>query len=55
MIPKLKPGFEKNGTVTAANASKINDGASCFVLMNEEQMKANGVMPLGRIVGYADF
>ena len=38
-FPSLKPAFAKNGTITAANASKINDGAAAFVLMSEEAAK----------------
>ena len=49
----LKPAFQKDGTITAANASSINDGASSLVLMSEEALKKHGVEPLGRIVGYA--
>lgn len=47
---KLKPAFVvKNGTITAANASKINDGACAFVLMSEEAAKDRGLKPLARI------
>jgi len=52
-IPTLKPVFKKDGTVTAANASSINDGAAALVLMSEERAKAEGRTPLGRITGYA--
>jgi acetyl-CoA C-acetyltransferase len=48
----LKPAFSKDGTVTAANASSINDGASALVLMSERAVKANKVEPLARLVGY---
>ena len=53
-IPNLRPVFQKDGTVTAANASTINDGASAVVLMSKEKMEALGLKPLARIVGYAD-
>ncbi|MBN8232388.1 acetyl-CoA C-acetyltransferase [Corallococcus macrosporus] len=52
-IPGLKPVFKKDGTVTAANASSINDGAAAVVLMSEERAKAEGRTILGRIKGYA--
>ena len=47
----LKPAFAKDGTITAANASSINDGASALVLASEEAVKAHGLEPLARIVG----
>ena len=50
----LKPAFAKTGTITAANASKINDGACAFILMSEEAAKARGLKPLARIVAYED-
>jgi acetyl-CoA C-acetyltransferase len=53
-FPSLKPAFSKTGTITAANASKINDGAAAFVLMDEEEAKARGLKPLARILGYED-
>jgi len=53
-IPKLRPAFSKSGTITAANASKINDGGCAVVLMSEEKVKETGVKPLARIVSYAD-
>ena len=49
----LKPAFQKDGTITAANASSINDGASALVLASEEAVKAHNLEPLARIVGYA--
>jgi len=52
-IAKLKPAFKKDGTVTAANASAINDGASALVVMSAERAKALGVKPMARITGYA--
>jgi acetyl-CoA C-acetyltransferase len=53
-IPGLKPVFTKEGTVTAANASTINDGAAALVLMSKEKMEALGLKPIARILGYAD-
>ncbi len=53
-IPSLRPVFSKEGTVTAANASTINDGASCIILMSEEKMKELVVKPLAKIRGFAD-
>ncbi len=51
-IGTLKPAFQKDGTITAANASSINDGASALVLASEKAVKELGLEPLGRIVGY---
>jgi len=51
-VPKLKPAFQPDGTVTAANASKINDGGAALALMSAEKAAALGVKPLARIVGY---
>lgn len=53
-IPTLKPVFQKDGTVTAANASTINDGAAALVLMSPEKAKALGIKPIAIIKGYAD-
>ncbi len=52
-IAGLKPAFKKDGTVTAANASAINDGASALVVMSAERARALGVKPRARILGYA--
>ena len=52
-IPQLKPAFAKDGTVTAANASSISDGASALVLMKASKAKALGLSPLARIVGHS--
>ncbi len=52
-ISGLKPAFQKDGTVTAANASGINDGAAAVVLMSAETAKARGLKPLGRIASWA--
>ena len=48
----LKPAFDKEGTITAANASQISDGGSAMVIMSERAVKARGVKPLGQIVSY---
>ena len=53
-FPGLKPAFAKNGTITAANASKINDGAACMVLMSEEAAKKRGLKPLARLMAWED-
>ena len=53
-IPTLNAVFTKDGTVTAANASTINDGAAAVVLMSEEKANALGLKPLAYILGYAD-
>tara|TARA_B110000858_G_C17747957_1_gene448274 strand:+ start:179 stop:1357 length:1179 start_codon:yes stop_codon:yes gene_type:complete len=53
-IPLLKPVFSKDGTVTAANASTLNDGASALILMSEEKAKELNIKPLARIISYAD-
>jgi acetyl-CoA C-acetyltransferase len=53
-IPELKPAFQKDGTVTAANASTLNDGAAALVLMSREKAEQLGLRPLARIAGYAD-
>ena len=52
-LAKLRPAFKKDGTVTAGNASGINDGAAALVLMSEEKAKELGVKPLATIVAYA--
>lgn len=53
-IPSLRPVFDPNGTVTAANASTLNDGASALILASEEAVAKHGLKPLARIVSYAD-
>ncbi len=53
-IPGLKPVFAKEGTVTAANASTLNDGAAALVLMSMEKAQALGLKPLAKIISYAD-
>jgi acetyl-CoA C-acetyltransferase len=52
-LPQLKPAFQPNGTITAGNASSLNDGAAAVVLMSEERAKAEARTILGRIRGYA--
>tara|TARA_R110001592_G_scaffold80658_6_gene240003 strand:- start:6433 stop:7611 length:1179 start_codon:yes stop_codon:yes gene_type:complete len=53
-IPALRPVFSKEGTVTAANASNINDGASAMVLMSKKKADELGIKPIARIIGFAD-
>jgi acetyl-CoA C-acetyltransferase len=53
-IPELRPAFTKEGSVTAANASTMNDGAAALVLMSGEKMNELGLKPLARILSYAD-
>jgi acetyl-CoA C-acetyltransferase len=52
-IPSLKPAFAKDGTITAANASSISDGASALLLMTAEEAAKRGLKPLAKIVGHA--
>ena len=54
-IPTLRPAFSKDGTVTAASASSIADGAAAVVIMDAESARARGVTPLARIVAYASY
>ena len=53
-IPTLRPVFDKEGTVTAANASTLNDGASALILMSKEKMEALGLKAIAKVVSYAD-
>lgn len=53
-IPTLKPAFKKDGTVTAANASSINDGAAFVLLADEAWARQNGLKPIARVTGYAE-
>jgi len=53
-IPSLNPAFQKDGTVTAANASTMNDGAAALVLMSKEKAAELGLKPIARILSYAD-
>lgn len=50
----MKPAFAKNGTITAGNSSKINDGACSIILASEEAVKKYNLKPLARLVSYAD-
>ncbi|HIF14418.1 MAG TPA: acetyl-CoA C-acyltransferase [Bacteroidetes bacterium] len=53
-IPSLRPVFDKEGSVTAANASTLNDGASCLILMSKEKLESLGLKPLAKIISFAD-
>ncbi|MEY4992599.1 MAG: hypothetical protein RI948_1481 [Bacteroidota bacterium] len=53
-IPSLRPAFEKEGTITAANASTLNDGASALILVSEEAVEKYNLKPIAKIVSYAD-
>ena len=53
-IPSLRPVFQKDGTVTAANASTLNDGASALILASKEKVEELGLKPIAKIVSYAD-
>ena len=53
-IPSLRPAFSKDGTVTAANASTINDGASAIIVASEKAVKEMGLTPIAEIVSFAD-
>lgn len=53
-IPGLRPAFSKDGTVTAANASTINDGAAALIIAGENFVKAHGLKPLAEIISFAD-
>ncbi|MDR0802569.1 acetyl-CoA C-acyltransferase [Fluviicola sp.] len=53
-IPALKPAFDKDGTITAANASTLNDGASALILASKEAVEKHGLKPIAKIVSYAD-
>ncbi len=53
-IPQLNPAFQKDGTVTAANASTMNDGAAALVLMSADKVKELGLKPIAKILSYAD-
>ncbi len=53
-IPSLRPAFDKEGTITAANASTLNDGASALVLASKEAVEKHGLKPIAKIVSYAD-
>jgi len=53
-IPELRPVFQKDGTVTAANASTLNDGAAALVLMSKDKMEKLGLKPIAKVIAYAD-
>jgi acetyl-CoA C-acetyltransferase len=53
-IPNLRPVFQKDGTITAANASTLNDGASALILVSGEKVKELGLKPIAKLVGYGD-
>jgi acetyl-CoA C-acetyltransferase len=53
-IPELKSAFQKDGSVTAANASTMNDGAAALVLMSKQKADELGLKPIGKIISYAD-
>lgn len=53
-IPTLKPAFQKDGTVTAANASTMNDGAAALILMSKAKAEQLGIKPIAKVVSYAD-
>lgn len=53
-IPGLKPAFDPEGTITAANASTINDGASALILASKEAVEKYGLKPIAKIIGYGD-
>ncbi len=53
-VPTLKPAFQKDGTVTAANASKLNDGGAALILMSKEKADKLGIKPIAKITGFAD-
>ena len=54
-IPKLRPAFDKEGTVTAANSSSISDGAAALVMMRESTAKKRGLKPIARFLGHSSF
>jgi len=53
-IPSLRPAFDKDGTITAANASTLNDGASALILASKEAVEKHGLKPIAKILSYAD-
>ena len=54
-IPIIKPAFEKNGTITAANASKLNDGAAALLLASREKVKQYNLKPIAKIIAHCSF
>jgi acetyl-CoA C-acetyltransferase len=53
-IPSLRPAFDKEGTITAANASKLNDGASALILASKDAVSKHNLTPIAEIIAYAD-
>jgi acetyl-CoA C-acetyltransferase len=53
-IPQLRPVFDKEGTVTAANASTLNDGASALIIASAEAVEKHGLKPIAKVIGYGD-
>ena len=53
-IPQLRPVFDKEGTVTAANASTLNDGASALIIASAEAVENHGLKPIAKVIGYGD-
>ena len=54
-IPLIKPAFDKNGTITASNASKLNDGAAAVMLMSKKKVEEFGIKPMARILSHCSF
>ncbi len=54
-IPMIKPAFEKNGTITAANASKLNDGAAAVMVMSKDKLEKHRIKPIARILSHCSF
>ena len=54
-IPLIKPAFDKNGTITAANASKLNDGAAVILLASGEKVKQHNIKPIAKIIAHCSF
>lgn len=54
-IPELKPAFDKTGTITAANASKLNDGAAALIVASSDYAKSKNLKPIAKVVSYASF
>ena len=54
-IPKISPAFEKNGTITAANASKLNDGAAAVLLCSSEAVKSSNIKPIAKIIAHCSY
>ena len=54
-IPLIKPAFDKNGTITAANASKLNDGAAAVMLMSKEMVERHSIKPMARVISHCSF